>query len=136
MCKSWWQQRQQAMRQVQPGAATSWGRWGAPLLIAAALVICPMARSQAMQVINGVPVGMDSDEEQQKPTGGFSVKKEDQKVIEQLEDFDRYRDKKAWDRAFKALSGVVDSGQTNGMAPTKDGFWIPTRQKILRSLVS
>jgi outer membrane protein assembly factor BamB len=135
MCKSWWQQRQQAMRQVQPRRATLWGWWGTSLIIAAIVVSSP-ARSQVMQVINGVPVAMDSDEEQQKPTGGFSVKKEDQKVIEQLEDFDRYRDKKAWDRAFKALSGVVDSGQTNGMAPTKDGFWIPTRQKILRSLVS
>jgi outer membrane protein assembly factor BamB len=94
----------------------------------------------AQMVVNGPGVVIDetdaSEADAQNPAKGFSVKKEDQKVIEQFEDFERYRDKKAWDRAFKALDGVTSTSQANGMAPVKDGFWIPTRQKVLRSLVS
>jgi outer membrane protein assembly factor BamB len=102
-----------------------------------AVLRAPVAMAQVMVA---APVAVDdgaaAEEDTQNAAKGFSVKKEEQKVIEQLEDFDRYRDKKAWDRAFKALDGVVSTAQANGMAPMKDGFWIPTRQKVLRSLVS
>ena len=49
-------------------------------------------------------VDISSAGEEAPKTGGFSVKKEDAKIIEQFEDFERYRDKKAWEKAFKALA--------------------------------
>lgn len=135
------------MRVVVQGRAMS-GGGGRGVRIAAcacalALGLWPLAAGVARgQMVVNAPGPMSDDgssadeADAQNPNKGFSVKKEDQKVIEQLEDFDRYRDKKAWDRAFKALDGVVSSSQANGMAPMKDGFWIPTRQKVLCSLVS
>ena len=69
-------------------------------------------------------------------TNGFSIKKEDQKIIEQFEDFERFRDKKAWDRAFTSLNKLFETGDTGAMSPTKEGFWIPTRQKLLHTLLA
>src|SRR5258706_5077002 len=114
-------------------------RWGrccqAVVLFAAAGFTCaPVARAQQMQVETTIE-GANDNADQTKNTG-FSIKKEDQKIIEQFEDFERYRDKKAWEKAFKSLDGVLKAAQTNGMAPSKDGFWIPSRQKVLQSLVS
>ena len=76
------------------------------------------------------------DNEDAPASTGFSIKKEDQKLIEQFDDFERYRDKKAWDKAFKALDTFSATSDPTAMAPAKDGFWIPTRQKFLRGLLS
>jgi outer membrane protein assembly factor BamB len=100
-----------------------------------ALVLCA-ARPAAAQVAVQMAVP-DADEQQQpQKNTGFSIKKEDQKVIEQIEDFERYRDKKAWDRAFKSLSAVEDAKDNGGLAPTKDGFWVPTRQRLMQTLIA
>jgi outer membrane protein assembly factor BamB len=79
---------------------------------------------------------LNGDSEDASKTNGFAVKKEDQKVLEQFDDFERFRDKKAWDRAFKSLDSISGTADSGAMSSTKDGFWIPTRQKFLRSLVS
>ena len=84
-------------------------------------------------VVNG------SDDEQPEPPkpGGFSVQKEDQKVIDNFDDFRRYAGKKAWDRAFKALGAVLDASKNSGaLVPLRDGFWVPTRQRIADCLTS
>ena len=88
-------------------------------------------------MLNATTVDVSSGDVEEAPAGnGFSIKKEDQKLIEQFEDFERYRDKKLWDKAFKALDTFSATADPNAMAPAKDGFWIPTRQKFLRSLLS
>lgn len=118
------------------------GRWfvsrGALLCRAMVALACCLFIPSPLVAQLVAPIAVDAvqstDENATKP-GGFSVKKEDQKIIEQFEDFERYRDKKAWAKAFKALE-TVGGSQANGMAPTKDGFWVPTRLKIFRNLVS
>ena len=105
------------------------------LACACALVLT--ASTRAVQIMVAAQVEETSAQIEEAPTAnGFSIKKEDQKLIEQFEDFERYRDKKAWDKAFKALDTFSATGDPNAMVPTKDGFWIPTRQKFLRSLLS
>ena len=75
------------------------------------------------------------DEEQTNQPGGFSLKKEDRKVIDALSDFDRYRDKKAWDMAFRSLTTLTET-PSKGMIQAKDGFWFPSKVRIFKSLVS
>ena len=121
------------MGQANRGRGKGW-----VLVACAALaVLSPSAHAQrkvahAVQEIDG-PV---SDDEAPK-TNGFSIKKVDQKLIEHLADFERFRDKKAWDRAFKALDAFfAASADASSMAPSKDGFWVPVRRKFLHSLLS
>lgn len=82
------------------------------------------------------PFIAQSDEETPQRPAGFSIKKEDPKVIEHLEDFARYRDKKAWDKAFKSLTAAIDTSVIGALAPAKDGFWIPTRLRVRQLLAT
>lgn len=112
-------------------------RQGCRALAACVLALSAFsARPAAAQVAMQVPVADVDEQTQPQKNTGFSIKKEDQKVIEQIEDFERYRDKKAWDRAFKSLSAVLDTKDTGGLAPTKDGFWVPTRQRLMQTLIT
>src|ERR1051325_2657382 len=98
--------------------------------VGAVLLCAGVARGQIMAVAD------NSDESNpQKKTTGFSLRKEDIKVIDALKDFERYRDKKAWELAFRAISGVAE-GEAKGMVPAKDGFFVPMRRQIWRSLAS
>jgi outer membrane protein assembly factor BamB len=88
--------------------------------------------AQAQVIASG-----DDDQPEQPKPGGFSVQKEDQKVIDNFDDFRRYAGKKAWDRAFKALGAVIDATKNSAaLVPLKDGFWVPTRQRVADCLTS
>jgi outer membrane protein assembly factor BamB len=60
---------------------------------------------------------------------GFSVRKEDQAVLNAFDDFERYRDKSEWEKAFRALTTAADAAP-KGMVPAKDGFLVPKSQRI------
>jgi outer membrane protein assembly factor BamB len=115
-------------------------QWHALALCTLAVGLCvyePAALARRRVLVSPAVVDvMAGDSEDATKTNGFSVKKEDQKVLEQFDDFERFRDKKAWDRAFKALDTISGTADSGAMSSTKDGFWIPTRQKFVRSLVS
>src|SRR5437588_548918 len=83
------------------------------------------------------PVAVDTSDEEAvpKPVTGFSVKKEDNKVNDLFADFNRYRDKKAWEVAFRSL-GQLGEQELKGMVPSKDGFFISSRQRLWESLTS
>jgi outer membrane protein assembly factor BamB len=66
---------------------------------------------------------------------GFSVRKTDDKFVNAVDDFQRYRDKKAWELAFRSLTSVTGV-DPKLMAPSKDGFMLPARQRIMELLVS
>jgi outer membrane protein assembly factor BamB len=67
---------------------------------------------------------------------GFSVRKEPAKFTDALEDFRRYKDKKAWELAFRSLE-TLGEAKRDGMVPAgKRGFFVPSRQRILMSLTS
>ena len=125
------------MQKANHDTCTRWLKIACLMVIAGAST-APMHAMQIMQVgVNATAVEIPPGDTEETPTAnGFSIKKEDQKLIEQFEDFERYRDKKAWDKAFKALDTFSATADPNAMAPTKDGFWIPTRQKFLRSLLA
>jgi len=78
---------------------------------------------------------IEEEDEQTEQQGGFSIKKEDKKVIDALDDFNRYSEKKAWELAFRALGTAAES-EGKGMLPAKDGFWVRVKQRMLRSLAS
>ena len=65
----------------------------------------------------------------------FSVHKEQRPVSDAFEDFERYRDKKAWEKAFGAL-GKIDEGKPGRLVADKDGFLIPTELKVRAELLS
>ncbi len=66
---------------------------------------------------------------------GFSVRKADDKFVNAIDDFQRYRDKKAWELAFRSLTNVMNV-DPKLMAPSKDGFMLPARQRIMELLVT
>ncbi len=99
-------------------------------LILAIGVLAPRAFGQQMMVQQG-----GDDETQTNQPGGFQLKKEDRKIIDALSDFERYRDKKAWDLAFRSITTLTET-PSRGMIQAKDGFWFPSNVRIFKSLVS
>jgi len=100
------------------------------MLVALSTSRIAFAQAQAMAVL-------DSDEAQTQTdkTPAFSVHKEQKPVIDAFEDFERYRDKKAWEKAFGALSKIED-GKPGRLVPDKDGFMVPTDLKVRAELLS
>ena len=69
------------------------------------------------------------------PQTGFSVRKEDPKVSDALEDFRRHSQKKVWELAFKALASVVEK-DPKGMVAAGDGVMVPTRRRVWQALAT
>lgn len=65
---------------------------------------------------------------------GFAVLKADSKVVEMIEDFDRYAGKKSWELAFRALNSI-DDAKSKGMVAAADGFMVPIRARVRQSLL-
>ena len=101
-------------------------RVSATLTLALAIVI-PCAFTQAQMV--------DDDGQPVQNQDGFSVHKADRSVTDALEDFERYRDKKAWEKAFGALNKTLDS-KVDGLVPGKDGLFISASAKIRQELLT
>ncbi len=66
---------------------------------------------------------------------GFSVHKEKPAVLEAVEDFERYREKQAWEKAFAALGKAFDQAQ-GGLIPDKDGFMVDVSAKLRSEMLS
>src|SRR4051794_18622781 len=54
--------------------------------------------------------------EQARKNEGFNIRKEAAKFNDALEDFARYRDKKAWELAFRSLE-ILTEAKRDGMVP-------------------
>ena len=67
--------------------------------------------------------------------GGFSVRKEDPKLIDAFEDFHRHSQKKAWELAFRSITSVIEK-DPKGMVPAGDGLMLPTRQRVWAALAA
>jgi outer membrane protein assembly factor BamB len=68
------------------------------------------------------------------PHQGFTILKADSKLVESIEDFDRYVGKKSWELAFRALN-TIDEANSKGMVPAQDGFMVPIRARVKQSLL-
>jgi outer membrane protein assembly factor BamB len=66
---------------------------------------------------------------------GFSVHKEKPAVMEAVEDFERFREKEAWEKAFAALGKAFDQS-AGGLVPDKDGFMVDVSGKLRDELLS
>lgn len=75
------------------------------------------------------------EEEPGEKHDGFSVRKEDAKFNDALEDFARYRDKEAWELAFRSLE-TLGEAKREGMVPAGSGFFVPSRQRVMQALTS
>ncbi|HEV3418115.1 MAG TPA: PQQ-binding-like beta-propeller repeat protein [Pirellulales bacterium] len=65
---------------------------------------------------------------------GFAVLKADSKIVEMIEDFNRYSGKKSWELAFRALNSI-DEANSRGMVPAGDGFMVPIRARVKQCLL-
>lgn len=102
----------------------------------AALVVAVLAFPADGQIRRGVVRnGMIVEEGQDEQHDGFSVRKEDAKFNDALADFERYRDKKAWELAFRSLDLLAD-GKREGMVAAGDGFFVPSAQRVMLALTS
>ena len=75
---------------------------------------------------------------QDAPAGdhaGFIVRKQAQPITEAIEDFERYRDRKAWEKAFAALSKVADASGDRLVLGT-DGLAVSTPVAVRRELLT
>jgi outer membrane protein assembly factor BamB len=66
---------------------------------------------------------------------GFSVKKAPQNIVDALTDFERYRDKNQWSKAFTSLE-IALNAEPGGLLLDKDGLFIPTELKVRAELLS
>jgi outer membrane protein assembly factor BamB len=66
---------------------------------------------------------------------GFVVRKEAKPTLDALEDFERFRDKRAWEKAFSALDKVA-STDPGRLVSAGNGFYVPTTDRILSALLS
>lgn len=82
-----------------------------------------------------VAMATSSVDSQTDKLSGFSVRREQRSVSDALEDFERYRDKKAWEKAFAAM-GKIEDAKPGRLVPDKDGFYVPTELKIRAELLS
>lgn len=73
--------------------------------------------------------------DQARKNEGFTIRKEAAKFNDALEDFARYRDKKAWELAFRSLETLAEA-KREGMVPAGNGFFVPSRQRLIASLVA
>lgn len=96
---------------------------------AAALVCSGRAPGQVFAVDSDVV--NESDPNAPK---GFALLKADSKVVDLIEDFDRYAGKKSWELAFRALNSI-DDAKIKGMVPAEDGFMVPIRARVRQSLL-
>jgi outer membrane protein assembly factor BamB len=98
--------------------------------VAAALLV-----RSALGQIAPMPVAPDQDSTDTDKAPGFSVHKEERPVTDAFEDFERYRDKKAWEKAFGAL-GKIEEGKPGHLVGGKDGLFVPTDLKVRAELLS
>jgi hypothetical protein len=100
------------------------------IAVVAGLLVCPRTlRAQEDQPV------------QQR----FSIRKADEKFVNALEDFERYRDKQAWEKAFAAIEQAAGTNDAtaSAMVPRKDGpngnasgFMFPARRRVQELLCS
>jgi outer membrane protein assembly factor BamB len=102
------------------------------LAAVAIFAIAGLSRLATAQAMAGL---INESEAQTDKSPAFSVHKEQQAVSDAFEDFERYRDKNAWEKAFGAL-GKIDEGKPGRLVPDKDGFWVPTELKVRAELLS
>src|SRR5688572_10062439 len=85
----------------------------------AALLLLATVSTEARAQVLAIPTPGDPAAEEKHD--GFSVRKEDAKFNDALEDFARYRDKKAWELAFRSLETLAEA-KREGMVPAGSGF--------------
>jgi outer membrane protein assembly factor BamB len=104
-------------------------RWALIAMLAA----IPLANLNALNAQIAIAT---SDDDAQSGTApkGFVVLKADSKIIESLDDFDRYAGKKSWELAFRSLNSI-DEANNRGMVPAEDGFLVPIRARAQQSLL-
>ncbi len=109
-------------------------RWSLAAIIAAGAVAVTTFIATP-SIVAAQMVVLNNGGEEAPPQGGFSVKKVDAKIIDALADFNRYSEKLAWEKAFKAIAPLADV-EVNGMIPAKDGFYFPARQAVMKTFLA
>ena len=102
-------------------------RGGLPIALAGALSAAVACSAACRVAVGQVGTG---DQHQ-----GFVTRKQPAAVGEAFEDFERYRDHQAWEKAFAALAKVSDAAGDRLVAGP-DGLAVPVPVKVRRELLS
>src|SRR6266545_1798609 len=94
-------------------AALSWCVRRKAFLAGLSLGVC-LSTSAAQVMVQG-EAGEETNPNQRI---GFTVRKADDKFTNAVDDFERYRDKKEWEKAFRSLANIT-SVDPKVMAPAK-----------------
>ena len=115
-------------------AARALAAWCTAAVVAAGVIAFKggsPTHGQVVRIARGMAVAGGTEEKQD----GFSVRKEAGKFNDNLEDFERYRDKKAWELAFRSLEQLGEA-KKDGMVPAGSGFFVPSRVRLMQGLTS
>ena len=115
-------------------AGHQFGRRAASGAVAAlvAAAAWPAAAPAQLRVVNGVVVNGDGTDANRV---GFMTRKQPAAVVEAIDDFERYREHKVWEKAFAALAKVGEAGGDR-LLLSKDGLAVPPGVKVRRELLS
>lgn len=111
-------------------ATVCWVAWC--LVITTAGLARPCVPVALGQLQMDDPFGADQSATDPDALPGFGVPI-DQKLKLALDDFHRYLEKKAWGRAFRAVTEVAEKDEP-GMLPAEHGFILPARERIWQLL--
>ena len=80
-------------------SSRNWTGWKSVCIVVIAMMAGADATSLGAQVF---AVAAPADADSATPHQGFTILKADSKLVESIEDFDRYVGKKSWELAFRA----------------------------------
>ncbi|HEV2972197.1 MAG TPA: PQQ-binding-like beta-propeller repeat protein [Pirellulales bacterium] len=105
----------------------------AAAIVAVVAIVCWLAIHAHAQVAIMATAEATPDD-QANASKGFAVLRADSKIVELIEDFNRYAGKKSWELAFRALNSI-DEANNRGMVPAGDGFLVPVRARVKQCLL-
>lgn len=111
------------------------GLTAAVVVAAGGLWAAVAAHGQRVVFVNGVATIDDGT--QTNKSSQFSVRKEPQPVADAFDDFERYRDKAAWEKAFAAL-GKIDDAKASGdrLVGGTNGFLVTAAVRLRNEMLS
>lgn len=96
----------------------------------AAAAIGPIARGQQI----AVEVHTAGVQDPNNPSQPFSLAVVHNDVLEPIQNYERYRERSQWEKAFKELEKLA-AAKTTGLVPDKDGIMVP-RPVLLQRLLA
>ena len=120
-------------RNIARSLHRSAGRCSVVVAATVAIAIIAMVPTRAHAQL--IPAAIYSADESPTAPKAFAVRKADSKIVDLLEDFQRYSGKRSWELAFHALNSIDEAGNV-GSVPAGDGFMVPVQTRVQQLLLA